>query len=84
MKNWPVTSALYTDWQFTGEDNYPDLISALLRYLGGSILPQALNSITLDKSGSIIADYVASPAIALDPNSIMSIFLQVLFLLQVR
>lgn len=37
MKNWPVTSALYTDWQFTGEDNYPDLISALLRYLGGSI-----------------------------------------------
>ena len=74
MKNWPVTSALYTDWQFTGEDNYPNLISALLRYLGGSILPQALNSITLDKSGSIIADYVASPAIALDPNSIMSIF----------
>ena len=73
-KNWPMTGALYTDWQFTGEDNYPEFISALFRYLGGSILPQVLNSITLDKSGSIIADYVASPEIAMDPSSIISIF----------
>ena len=33
-KNWPMTGALYTDWQFTGEDNYPEFISALFRYLG--------------------------------------------------
>lgn len=26
-KNWPMTGALYTDWQFTGEDNYPEFIS---------------------------------------------------------
>lgn len=75
VKNWPVTSALYADWQFTGDDNYPEFISALFRYLGGSILPQALNSITLDESGSIIADYVAGPKIAMDPSTIISIFI---------
>ncbi|WP_044271670.1 DUF4925 domain-containing protein [Bacteroides timonensis] len=74
VKNWPVTGALYTDWQFTGKDNYPEFISALFRHLGGAILPQALNSITLDKSGNIIADYVAEPEIAMDPATIMSIF----------
>lgn len=73
-KNWPLTGALYTDWQFTGEDNYPEFMAALFRYLGGSILPQVLNSITLDESGSIVADYVAVPKVTMDPQTIMSLF----------
>lgn len=75
ISNWPMTGALYSDWQYTGDDDYPSILAALFRYLGGSILPQALNSITLDKSGNIIADYVAGPEIAMDPTTIMSIFI---------
>lgn len=74
LKNFPSASALYVDWQYTGDDDYPAFLSGLIRYLGGSILPQVLNSVTLDKDGDIIADYVAGPEIAMDPSSIMSIF----------
>ena len=74
MKNWPTASALYSNWTFTGEDQYPEFMSALFRHLGGAILPQVLNSITLDNNGNILADYVASPNVVMDPSSIMSIF----------
>lgn len=72
VANWPKEGALYTEW--TCGDNYTEFLSALFRYLGGSILPNALNSVTLQGDGNIVADYVASPTIALDPASIMSIF----------
>lgn len=74
VKNWPATSALYTDWQFTGIDAYPEFLSALFRHLGGAILPQVLNTITLDNRGNIIADYVDKPEVVMDPSSIMGIF----------
>lgn len=74
MKNWPVSGALYSDWQYTGDDAYPEFLSALFRHLGGAILPQVLNSITLDKQGNILADYVDNPNVVMDASSIMGIF----------
>lgn len=77
VANWPTEGALYADW--VCEDNYTEFMAALFRYLGGSILPQALNSVTLQEDGNIVADYVASPNIVMDPNAIMSIFFTSVF-----
>lgn len=73
VANWPSEGALYAEW--VCDDNYTEFLGALFRYLGGSILPQTLNSITLQEDGNIVADYVASPNIAMDPSAIMGIFL---------
>lgn len=72
--NWPSAGALYVDWKFTGDDSYPEFMAALFRHLGGAILPQVLNSVTLDKDGNVTADYVATPNVVMDASSVMSIF----------
>lgn len=73
VANWPTESALYAEW--TCDDNYTEFLSALFRYLGGSILPETLNSITLQEDGNVVANYMASPTISLDPSAIMGVFL---------
>lgn len=62
-KNFPVTGSLYSLWEGTDSSNTPKYLSGMFRYIGGSILPQALNTIILEKDGNICAGYVASPKI---------------------
>lgn len=73
VANWPTQSALYADWTCTGDD-YTEFLAALIRYLGGSVLPNALNNITLQEDGNIVADYMGSPTVNLDATAIMGIF----------
>jgi hypothetical protein len=68
--NFPTNGALFCEWNsptsFTGET-----MSALLRHLGGAILPQVLNSITLEGDGNVSAEYIESPTINIDPMTLM-------------
>ena len=50
-------------------------MSPLIRYIGSSLLPAALNTITLDEKGDVLADYMVKPTIQLDMSSIMGIFM---------
>ena len=72
--NWPISGAIYSDWKYTGKDNYPDFMAAVIRYIGGAILPQALKNVSLNGDGSISADYIAKPNIVFDPMQMMMLF----------
>jgi hypothetical protein len=69
--NFPTNGALFCEWNsptsFTGET-----MAALLRHLGGAILPQVLKSITLKGDGNVIAEYIDKPTINIDPMTIMT------------
>lgn len=64
-----ATSSLYVDWQGI-EDSTAPLYAALLRGLGGMLLPQVLKDVTFVKDGNITAQY-SSNAITMDSNNIM-------------
>lgn len=72
-KNTPVSGALYANWKSEPEDAFVTSMESVFKYLGGSILPQVLGSITLENNGNIIANYVETPNVAMDPSKIMGI-----------
>lgn len=73
-KNIPVSGALYFDWQLTEPDAFVDNMKPLIRHIGSSLLPAALNTITLDEKGDVLADYMVKPTIQLDMTTIMGMF----------
>lgn len=73
-KNWPIAGALHINWDVK-DDPSVNLYATLIRYLGGTILPQVLGSINLENDGNIVADYVATPNVVMDPSKIMGIML---------
>ena len=74
--NVPVKGGAYVDWQFTGDDRYPEFLAAVLRYAGSALLPQTMNGITLDADGGMSIAYVEEPAIkGIDMSSFLSVFL---------
>lgn len=76
--NIPTEGALYFDWQLKDnkQDGFVSNFANLARYMGGSVLPQVLNAITLDNEGNVLANYVEKPAVKMaDMNTIMGMFL---------
>lgn len=62
-KNEPADGALYVDWKYNEANNVPLRFSSFFRFMGGSALPQVLNTVILDKDGNIRADYMAKPTV---------------------
>jgi hypothetical protein len=69
--NPPIAGALYVDYQFSDSANLsPVRFGQFFRYMGGSILPQALYSLSLLNNGNIIATYPQTSRVTFNPKDI--------------
>lgn len=68
----PTSGALYANW--IAEDDYVDVLVPLFRIAGGALLPQVLNTVTLENDGNITAEFMKKPTITFDQSWIMGFF----------
>lgn len=81
ISNFPKSTSVYMNWSAPSEsgeeDGFTVMFSGLLRGLGGNLLPQVLNSVSLEHDGNITASYAESPSVKViyptDPVGIMGI-----------
>lgn len=71
MPNSVLTSSLYSNWEVK-DAYYSTFFPAVLRTIGGLILPQVLQSVTLEADGNISAKY-SSGSVTFDPNWAMGL-----------
>lgn len=68
--NYPISGPLYVEWK-ANTDHADDQVSmdtfaGLLRMMGGVILPQVLDTISLSDDGNITASYISKPELKTD------------------
>ena len=71
MPNSVLTSSLYSNWEVE-DAYYSTFFPAVLRTIGGLILPQVLQSVTLEADGNISAKY-SSGSITFEPSWAMGL-----------
>lgn len=70
----PVSGPLYAEWVCEPKDEFTEAITATFKLMGGAMLPQVLNTISLDKEGNILAAYIPNPSLVFEQNWAMGAF----------
>lgn len=68
----PTNCALYANWE--AEENYVNVLVPIFKIAGGILLPQVLNTVTLETDGNITAEFMQKQKVQFEQSWIMSFF----------
>lgn len=74
LGNWALSGALYCNWEGEEEDHYGFMLAGMLRVVGSALLPQVVETISLENDGNITANYIKGPNIVFDQSWLTNIF----------